>query len=127
MQIKVVWICAFSNPHVREHYSTKVNPLLRYILEKKGHKINHGVDFGVWNSNAIKEFEKIKDIDLHIISPIRYLFNKEVRFNINGIHYFFFRDENSNLISQLYYQLVTKNKSLSFKNSKHIKTFISVY
>ena len=103
MQIKVVWICAFSNPKVREHFTTKINPILRFILKKKGHPVNTSVDYGIWNSNAIKEFEKIKDIDLHIISPIRYLSKKEVRFDVNGIHYYFFRDENSNLISQLYY------------------------
>lgn len=124
MQIKVVWICAFSNPKVREHFTTKINPILRFILKKKGHPVNTSVDYGIWNSNAIKEFEKIKDIDLHIISPIRYLSKKEVRFDINGIHYYFFRDENSNLISQLYYQLVTKNKSLFIKNRKHVRTLV---
>jgi len=90
MQIKVVWICSFSNPKVREHYDTKVNPVLRYILKKKGHSINLAGDFGIWNSNAINEFEKIKHVDLHIVSPIRYLSKKEVRFEINGIHYYFF-------------------------------------
>lgn len=124
MQVKVVWICAFSNPQVRKHYSTNVNPLLKYILEKKGHPIDHGVDYGIWNSNAIKEFEKIKDIDLHIISPIRYLAKKEARFEINGIQYYFFRDENSGLISHLYYQLVTKNKSRFLRNRKHIQSLI---
>ena len=124
MQIKVVWICAFSNPKVREHFTTKINPILRFILKKKGHPVNTSVDYGIWNSNAIKEFEKIKDIDLHIISPIRYLSKKEVRFDVNGIHYYFFRDENSNLISQLYYQLVTKNKSLFIKNRKHVRTLV---
>lgn len=124
MQIKVVWICAFSNPQVRKHYTIKVNPLLSYILKKRGHPINHGVDYGIWNSNGIKEFEKIKNIDLHIISPIRYLAKKEVRFEINGIQYYFFRDENSGLISQLYYQLVTKNKSRFLRNRNQIKTLI---
>lgn len=124
MQIKVVWICAFSNPKVREHFTTKINPILRFILKKKGHPVNTSVDYGIWNSNAIKEFEKIKDINLHIISPIRYLSKKEVRFDVNGIHYYFFRDENSNLISQLYYQLVTKNKSLFIKNRKHVRTLV---
>lgn len=124
MQIKVVWICAFSNAKVREHFTTKINPILRFILKKKGHPVNTSVDYGIWNSNAIKEFEKIKDIDLHIISPIRYLSKKEVRFDVNGIHYYFFRDENSNLISQLYYQLVTKNKSLFIKNRKHVRTLV---
>src|SRR5690606_30291125 len=111
-KIKVAMICSFSNPMVRKHYSTKVNPLLRYILAKKGQSTNENIDSAVWNTNAIREFEKIKEVELHVITPVRYLSEKEVEFTINGIHYHFFREENSGLFSQIYYQLFTKHKSL---------------
>ena len=118
-------ICSFSNPMVRKHYSTKVNPLLRYILAKKGQSTNENIDSAVWNTNAIREFEKMKEVELHVITPVRYLSEKEVEFTINGIHYHFFREENSGLFSQIYYQFFTKHKSLFPGNRRYIKKFIS--
>ena len=117
-------ICSFSNPMVRKHYSTKVNPLLRYILAKKGQSTNENIDSAIWNTNSIREFEKIEEVELHVITPVRYLSEKEVKFKVNGIHYHFFREENSGLIKQIYYQLVTKHKSLFPVNRSYIKKYI---
>ena len=124
-KVKVVWICSFSNPKVRGHYTTKASPILCYLLKKIGRSIDIDSDSGIWNSNAINEFEKINNIDLHIISPIRNLTEKEVRFDINGVHYHFFKDENSGLIRYLYYQIVTKHKSRFLRNRKHIQFIIN--
>ncbi|QFG53741.1 glycosyltransferase [Chryseobacterium sp.] len=123
-KIKVAMICSFSNPMVRKHYKTKVNPVLRYILNKKGQSTNENVDSAVWNTNAIREFEKIEEVELHVITPVRYLSEKEVQFTINGVHYHFFRDENSGLFSQIYYQVFSKHKSLFPGNRSYIKKYI---
>lgn len=123
-KIKVAMICSFSNPMVRKNYKTKVNPVLRYILNKKGQSTNENVDSAVWNTNAIREFEKIEEVELHVITPIRYLSKKEVQFTENGVHYHFFRDENSGLVSQIYYQLVTKHTSMFSGNRSYIKKYI---
>lgn len=124
-KIKVVWICSFSNPRVREHYTIKVNPILRYILAKKGQQTGENMDSAIWNTNAITEFEKISEVELHIITPIRYLSKKEVRFSMNGNNYYFFREENSGLIRQLYHQLMTKHSSHFLKNRKIIKQLVA--
>ncbi len=123
-KIKVVWICSFSNAEVRAYYKTKINPILRKLLKFRGHSTGEGVDSARWNTNAIHEFEKTGDVELHIITPIRYLAKKEVRFRLNGINYYFFREENSGLIAQLKYQFLTKNSSLFHKNRKIIKSII---
>lgn len=124
MQVKVVWICSFSNPEVREHYTTKANPVLQFLLKIRGRSVDLSTDSAIWNSNAIKEFEKIKSVDLHVITPVRYLTEKEVRFEINGVHYYFFRDENSGVIRYIYYQLFKKFKTLFKKNRKHIRKLV---
>lgn len=123
-KIKVVWVCSFSNEEIRKHYSIKINPVLKWILQKRGKMPNFADDTAKWNTNAIKEFEKFTEVDLHIISPIRYLEKKEIRFQLNGIKYYFFREENSDLFSQLFYQTINKYNAKFFKNRKKIKKII---
>lgn len=125
-KIRVVWICSFSNANVREHYKTKINPVLQYISKKIGRPIDVTSDSAIWNSNALREFEKISGIELHVVTPIRHLSEKEVRFEINGIKYYFFRDENSGLISFLFFQLFRKNKSQFIKNRRRVQKLIKI-
>lgn len=92
-QIKVVWICSFSNSEVREELKKKTSFLSR-IFHKKY------FDSAQWNTNAIKEFENIKEVDLHIICPVRGIRASCVNYDKKGIHYHFFRDEYSNVIKR---------------------------
>jgi len=77
-KLKVVWICHFSNEKVRN-----VLPLV-----KKAEKIS---DFAPWVTNLIQEFKKFKEVELHVISPHVGLKRFSCSFDIEGIHYHFFK------------------------------------
>ena len=72
-KIKVVWICHFSNDHIQE------------ILQPR-RRID---EFAPWISNFIKVLQNKEDIDLHIISPHRWI-SRYKTFHENGITYHFF-------------------------------------
>jgi glycosyltransferase involved in cell wall biosynthesis len=72
-RIKVAWICHFTNDHIQE------------ILNPR-RKIN---EFAPWISNIIKVLENKNAMDLHIISPHRWI-SKYKTFKENGITYHFF-------------------------------------
>lgn len=121
-KLKIVWICHFSNPQIREHI--KFN---KWSLSNIVHKLSnkaHFVDFAQWNTNAIREFEKFDDIELHIIAPFFNISDIQ-EFIINGVYYHFFHTEDDNIISKLYYRLSKKNKKSYLKNSKKILDIIN--
>lgn len=92
-KIKVIWICHFSDEKVRSHI--RLSPLYfrRFLcLLKKEHCVKWQ-DFAVWNSNAIREFERYDDIDLTVIFPYSGIKGKKQTFSINGIKYICFRSE----------------------------------
>ena len=54
-RIKIVWICGFSNKEIREklHFEKySLFQLARKLLRKK----QNVVDYGEWNTKAIKEY-----------------------------------------------------------------------
>lgn len=97
--MKVVWICRMSNSKVREmlkyskFYFKRIVPLLlgRHIPVEK--------DAAVWNSNAVREFEKYKDIELTIISFQPGIAGHIQTFTINGITYVCVRPQDDNFFS----------------------------
>lgn len=72
-KIKVVWICHFSN-----------NSIQKKLKVRK--KIS---EFAPWISLGIEEVRKRNDIELHIISPHRWISGKK-EFIIDNIYYHFF-------------------------------------
>lgn len=95
-KIKVVWICYLSNPKIRNHLKPAhwtAKAVLRRLFKKHPAPIS---DFAVWNSNAISEFEKFQDIELHVVSPHARIGNCQ-EFIIDRIHYHIFPDENDSL------------------------------
>lgn len=92
-KIKIAWICHFSNKKVRENLPLSslwfVN-VLRFILGKKG-KLSPNIDFAPWISVLIKEFEKIDDVELHVIAPHIGLKKLTCTFEMNGVYYHFFK------------------------------------
>lgn len=115
-KLKIVWVCAFSNSKVREHYQVKPSLLIRLLYKFLKVKADHAVDYGVWNTNGVAEMAKRNDVELHIVSPIRNLSEPNADFEIDGIYYHYFREENSSLIRRIWYQLFTKNKSMFKRN-----------
>ena len=118
--MKVILLCSFSNAIVREHLSFVIPKTLRWLYKLvRKHDLFSTSDYGVWNTNAIKEFERIDDVDLHVIAPFAFLKNRIQEFNHNGIHYHFYRDENSTFLKMMYRQVVRSHFD-NFKHNRHL-------
>lgn len=97
-KIKVVWICHLSNDLIRSHLAFS-NIYYLNILSSLIHKpITRWSDFAIWNTNAIREFEQFKDIDLTVIFPYAGIKGRKQKFKVNGVHYIAFRSEDDHLI-----------------------------
>lgn len=121
-KIRVVWICHLSNALINKHLKfCKWTPLaiLRRFLGK-----TDIADFAQWNTNAINEFKKFNDIELHIVAPYLNICGVQ-EFEINGIKYHFFQNEDDNIASKLYYKITKKLKTSYSKNSKKIVQIIN--
>lgn len=123
-KIKVLWLCSVSNAEMREHYQTKAGFVLKWIYKKFKHTTTDDKDHAQWDTNAIKEIEKRDDVELHVVCPKRFLNKKYVNFEMNGVCYHLFRDENSALLPWLYSQTITKFSSEFHRNRKRIKAII---
>ena len=123
-KIRVLWLCSVSNAEMREHYQTKAGPALQWIYKKFKHTTTDDKDHAQWDTNAIKEIEKRDDVELHVVCPKRFLTKKYVDFEMNGVHYHLFRDQNSALIPWLYSQTIAKFSSRYYRNIKRIKHII---
>lgn len=123
-KMRVLWICSVSNAEMREHYQTKAGPIMRWIYKRFKHMTTDDKDHAIWDTNAIKEIEKMNDVELHVVCPKRFLSNRFVNFEMNGVYYHLFRDENSTLIPWLYSQTVTKFSSRFRRNRIKIKKII---
>lgn len=120
-KIKVVWVCHLSNPQIRQHLKfSKWAPLA--IVKRIAGKGTH-YDFALWNTNAIQEFEKFDDIELHIVAP-HYGIHGVQQFEMNGIYYHFFQSEEDNLLSLLQSRFLHKLKKSYSRNTKIILRFI---
>lgn len=124
-KIKVVWITHFSNKEIRSHIKFDrlyYKRTLKKILLRKDYIIG---DFAVWNTSAIRQFEKFDDIDLTIVFPHRGIRPKVQRFDINGIHYIAFRSEDDYLCQVLKKKLFKRISSHFKKNRNIIASFIA--
>lgn len=123
-KIKVVWICHFSNENVRNKLTLKgycFENFVRKIFKKKQKTL---LDFAPWVNNLIKEFEKIDDVDLHIIAPHKGMVKQTEEFEHNGIKYHFFSSEREfpfNVIENHQNKKIDANFS---RNRKIIKKFL---
>lgn len=77
-KLKVVWICHFSNKQVRDFLP----------LAAKGLQVS---DYAPWITNLIEEFKHFSEIELHIISPHTGLKSFTSHFELDSIHYHFFK------------------------------------
>lgn len=124
-QIRVAWICHFSNAKVREKLHVKENLLRKLVYKIKGKAFREGTDMAVWNSNAIEEMEKMESIELHVICPVRDLGTREVRYVENGIYYYFFREQDSSLLNFSIHHLFIMHSYRWKTNRSIIKNIIS--
>jgi len=77
-KIRVVWICHFSNQRVRE----------RLPLAAQGKTVG---DLAPWITNLIEEFKHLPEVELHVISPHPGLRAFSCSFDMEGVHYHFFK------------------------------------
>lgn len=92
-KIKVVWLCHFSNQQVRNRLPLTNWLFLNRIRKLFGVQQAKYFDYAAWITNLVHEFEKIEDIELHIISPHVGMKELICHFESNGIHYHFFKAE----------------------------------
>lgn len=98
-KLKVVWICHLSDTKTRSHLrfsNLYFKVVIKKILGMPGHK---WIDYAVWNSNAIKEFEKFDDIELTVVFPHQGIKGRSQKFSLNGVNYICFRSEDDNIFS----------------------------
>lgn len=121
-RIKVVWICHLANSEVRSHFIAKV-PFLERMVRKLFHDPDsENTDFAIWNTNGIKEFEQFTDeVELHIVAPCHYLIPESVRFEIRGVHYYFFKDRPQYLYLEIRKRLFGKYPYWYKRNRRRIK------
>lgn len=109
-KIKVVWICSFSNSEIRAKIPSKKGFLVKFLYRLISKDLEG--DSAQWNTNNIKEFENFTDrVNLHIICPTRSIKKRFFHTNIRGINYHFFKEENTNLIKQLFRFCFTRYSS----------------
>lgn len=118
--MKIVMLCSFSNALVRERLDVRISKVIQWLYKKAtGHIPFTTSDYGVWNTNAIKEFEKIDEVELHVISPCSFLKVTVQEFDVHGIHYHFFCDESSSLI-RMVYKKVFRPTNIEYKRNRRI-------
>ena len=124
-KIRVAWVCSFSNEKIRARLPFDSGGCFKTLYKLLGVAFGRETDSAIWNSNAIEEMEKIDDVELYVISPIRGLGKREFKYEENGIHYYFFREQNSNIIRFVFHQLFTKYSSRYRTNRRVISRFIN--
>lgn len=123
--MKVLWICKFSNPQVRERLGLSVSlfeVVVRKLLRQRQKQWD---DYGAWITNGLVEFEKFTDIELHVVSPHYGMVKKNVSFQLNGINYHFFKPDNDTMLKRLRGLLFKKIASEHTGNRNFIKRIVS--
>lgn len=120
-KLKIVWICHLSNSQIRNKLKFSKWTLLSLYRKIKG--INCNYDFARWNSNAIIEFQKFNDIELHIISPHNSIRGVQ-EFQIQNVNYHIFESEDDNFINKIKVHFSNQLKQSYEKNSKIINKLI---
>ena len=124
-KIRVAWICSFSNEKMRARLPFDSGGCFKGLYKLLGVTFGRDTDSAIWNTNAIEEMEKIDDVELHVICPVRGLAKEEVLYEGNGIHYYFFREQNSDIVRFVWHQLFSKYTSHYKKNRRVLSRFIS--
>lgn len=112
--IKVVWICSVSNPMLRNYLDLGLPWWHKVIRHALGHPpVSDLVDTAIWNSNALDEFNKLDDVDLHVIFVHPNMCKKEQRFRDGIINYYAISNGDTSLFRYIKVHLLN-NKNVSF-------------
>ena len=122
--MRVVLLCHVSDSRIRMNLplvSERTNNFFRKLFGKK--ELSYS-DFALWNANTIAGFEKIEDVELHVIAPHKGLKTWTFEYELNNIHYHFYRPEP--LFPWLAFEKVFNKKQYKeFPRTRHmVKSFI---
>lgn len=90
-KIKVVWICWFVNQKVHSRIKVKI-PFWKRILKRQESKTLFN-EIARWNTNALNEFEKFEDVELHVICPFFNMVNSLEEFMVDNVHYHIYKNQ----------------------------------
>lgn len=122
--MKVVWICHFSNPQIRERLNLSVNVIEVFARKMLKKPKNNWIDFAAWITNGIDEFEKFDDIELHVVSPHYGMANKIETFQLNRINYHFFKPCDDSILKKIKRHLIKINEREYKENRNVIKKIV---
>lgn len=94
---KIVFLCHFSSNEIRMHLRLKSYSFRKKLFELRGYKMKSYIDFAIWVSDYIKEFEKYSMFEFYIVAPHIGMKETYQRFDLNKIHYIFFKSNDSML------------------------------
>jgi len=128
-KLKLVIICNFSNPKIQKKLHLRMSCcefFLRKLLKKQVDIKKMADEYGIWNTNAFCEYEKLVDeVELHVVAPHSYLVPGLQEFELNGIWYHFFQNEDCLFINRLKNKLPFISKSHSYRrNRNYIRQYI---
>jgi len=123
-KLKIAYICYYSNAELRKILHQHIP-----WWESFGRRIMHIsppklVDHGIWNENAIREIEKYDDLEVHVINPQKFISQNDICFELRGIHYHIFRDEDSFLSMRIKTALRLNKRGAYSKNREFIRRTI---
>lgn len=108
-KLKVALICHFSNQNVRDELPLAklgVRNKIRSLFGKPPIQVNK--DYAPWVTSLIQEFEKLGNLEVHVIAPHIGLTHLTHEFIKNGVHYHFYK-------SDLFYLYDTLRRKMPFR------------
>lgn len=121
---KIVFLCHFSNPEIREKLKLKKYSVRNCINRFRGVSLKEYYDSAIWVSDYIHEFEKHKEFEFHIVSPHRGLRCKTQCFVLNDVYYHFFKCNGNYAYDYLNAKIHFDERSNYKHNRNRIKSFI---
>jgi len=122
-KIKVVWLCTIANQQIHNHIKFAPWRLKNIIKTCAGKSALKLTERAVWNTNAIKEYEKFNDISLTVIFHYAGIRGDVQRFSINGINYICYRSEDDHF-SHSFFKLFGRTSETYPKGRKIVSSLI---
>ena len=124
-KIRIVWLCHFSNSFVHKNLDWGYSELTKLVKRIIGKPTSPVIpEFANWINNGISEMEKLKDVELHIVSPYPHLQKETQQLISNGIYYHFFKNEDLELKIFLYKKLFHPSNYRYHLNRSRIHSLI---
>lgn len=112
-KIKVVYICHFSTPEIRDCLKLNSFWFGNCLRRIKGlEQLNYN-DAGTWNADFIKAFEGNGEFECFVISHHLGMAHREQRFVRNGVNYVFLH-ENENLVGKVAKHLIGRKNTVDY-------------